>query len=596
MHEIDLILTLTAGLAVALVFGYVTHRIGLSPIVGYLLAGVAVGPHTPGFVADQPLAEQLAEIGVVLLMFGVGLQFHWKELLAVRRVAVPGALVQSAVATILGALVAHAFGWGWTAGIVFGMAISVASTVVLLRVLSDNHDLHTRTGHIAVGWLVVEDLFTVVMLVMLPAMFVDRAEPAHIALAVGLALVKVAALVVVTVVIGGRVIPWLLTRAALSHSRELFTLTVLVVALGVAVSAAKVFGVSMALGAFLGGMIVGRSEFSFRAASEALPMRDAFAVLFFVSIALLFDPAALLDAPGILCATLGIILLGKPAAALALTLICGYSLEVATGVAVALAQIGEFSFLLVFVARDLGVLDAIATNTIIAAAIISISLNPLLYRAIGPSLRWLEHSKALRRWRAARPIRALALSDTDDADSADARHRAVLVGYGPVGRTVARLLKENDVRTTVIDLNLPTVQALKREGVDAIYGDAGNREVLQAAAIDRAGSFVLSASNLPGANEVIRLAKQLNPKIRVLARAVYVNEIAALKSAGADVVFSGEGEVALAFTVAVLDDLGATRDQIDRERERVRRELFGRRTTPPPSESAAPEQTRPEAS
>ncbi|HTM54751.1 MAG TPA: cation:proton antiporter [Pirellulales bacterium] len=596
MHEIDLILTLTAGLAVALVFGYVTHRIGLSPIVGYLLAGVAVGPHTPGFVADQPLAEQLAEIGVVLLMFGVGLQFHWKELLAVRRVAVPGALVQSAVATILGALVAHAFGWGWTAGIVFGMAISVASTVVLLRVLSDNHDLHTRTGHIAVGWLVVEDLFTVVMLVMLPAMFVDRAEPAHIALAVGLALVKVAALVVVTVVIGGRVIPWLLTRAALSHSRELFTLTVLVVALGVAVSAAKVFGVSMALGAFLGGMIVGRSEFSFRAASEALPMRDAFAVLFFVSIGLLFDPAALLDAPGILCATLGIILLGKPAAALALTLICGYSLEVATGVAVALAQIGEFSFLLVFVARDLGVLDAIATNTIIAAAIISISLNPLLYRAIGPSLRWLEHSKALRRWRAARPIRALALSDTDDADSADARHRAVLVGYGPVGRTVARLLKENDVRTTVIDLNLPTVQALKREGVDAIYGDAGNREVLQAAAIDRAGSFVLSASNLPGANEVIRLAKQLNPKIRVLARAVYVNEIAALKSAGADVVFSGEGEVALAFTVAVLDDLGATRDQIDRERERVRRELFGRRTTPPPSESAAPEQTRPEAS
>lgn len=594
MHEIDLILTLTAGLAVALVFGYVTQRIGLSPIVGYLLAGVAVGPHTPGFVADQPLAEQLAEIGVVLLMFGVGLQFHWKELLAVRRVAVPGALVQSAVATILGALVAHAFGWGWTAGIVFGMAISVASTVVLLRVLSDNHDLHTRTGHIAVGWLVVEDLFTVVMLVLLPAMFADRAGPAQIGLALGLAIVKVAALVVVTVVIGGRVIPWLLTRAALSHSRELFTLTVLVVALGVAVGAAKVFGVSMALGAFLGGMIVGRSEFSFRAASEALPMRDAFAVLFFVSIGLLFDPAALLEAPGILCATLGIILLGKPAAALALTLICGYSLEVAVGVAVALAQIGEFSFLLASVARDMGVLDAIATNMLIAAAIISISLNPLLYRAIGPSLRWLEHSKALRRWRAARPIRSLALSETNDADVDDARHRAVLVGYGPVGRTVARLLKENDVRTTVIDLNLPTVQALKREGVDAIYGDAGNREVLQAAAIDRAGSFVLSASNIPGANEVIRLAKQLNPKIRVLARAVYVNEIAALKAAGAEVVFSGEGEVALAFTVAVLDDLGATRDQIDRERERVRRELFGRRTTP--SESAAPGQTRPEAS
>src|SRR3954453_9507719 len=243
--NLDLILTLTGSLAAALALGYVTQRLGLSPIVGYLLAGVAVGPHTPGFVADQHLAEQLAEIGVVLLMFGVGLQFHWKELLAVRRVAVPGALVQSAVATILGALVAHAFGWNWTAGIVFGMAISVASTVVLLRVLADNHDLHTRAGHIAVGWLVVEDLFTVVMLVLLPAVFGERAEPEQIAVALGMALLKVGALVVMTIVVGGRVIPWLLTRAALSRSRELFTLTVLVVALGVAVGAAKGFGVSM---------------------------------------------------------------------------------------------------------------------------------------------------------------------------------------------------------------------------------------------------------------------------------------------------------------------------------------------------------------
>jgi CPA2 family monovalent cation:H+ antiporter-2 len=596
MHQVDLILTLTAGLAVALVFGYITQRIGLSPIVGYLLAGVAVGPHTPGFVADQQLAEQLAEIGVVLLMFGVGLQFHWKELLAVRRVAVPGALVQSAVATILGALVGHTFGWDWTAGIVFGMAISVASTVVLLRVLADNHDLHTPSGHIAVGWLVVEDLFTVVMLVLLPALFGERAEPEHIAMAVGLALLKVGALVVMTIVVGGRVIPWLFTRAALSRSREIFTLTVLVVALGVAVGAAKGFGVSMALGAFLGGMIVGRSEFSFRAASEALPMRDAFAVLFFVSIGLLLDPAALLDAPGILCATLGIILLGKPAAALGLTLICGYSLEVATSVAVALAQIGEFSFLLASVARDMGVLDALATNTIIAAAIISISLNPLLYRAIGPSLRWLKKSKTIQRWRAARPTRSVTRSQADDLDSDDARHRAVLVGYGPVGRTVARLLQENDVRPTVIDLNLPAVQALKLQGIDAIYGDASNREVLQAAGLDRAASFILSASSLPRADEVIRLAKQINSNIRVFARAVYVNEIAALKSAGADIVFSGEGEVALAFTVAVLGDLGATPDQIDRERERVRRELFGRWNTNIPSQHAANTDNRPGAS
>ena len=298
MDHLDLILTLTSGLAAALLLGYVTHRMGLSPIVGYLLAGVVVGPNTPGFVANRELAEQLAEIGVILLMFGVGLHFHFKELLAVRRVAIPGAIGQSLVATLLGCLLAVAVGWGWSAGVVFGLAISVASTVVLLRVLADNNDLHTPTGHIAVGWLVVEDLFTVLVLVLLPVLFQPgAADPAGIGIALAWSVVKIVALIAFVFYVGGRAIPWLLNRVAATRSRELFTLTVLVMALGIAVGAAKLFGVSMALGAFLAGMVVGRSDFSSRAASEALPMRDAFAVLFFVSVGMLFDPAFLLTSP-----------------------------------------------------------------------------------------------------------------------------------------------------------------------------------------------------------------------------------------------------------------------------------------------------------
>src|SRR5918911_2444495 len=327
MHaHLDLILTITCGLAAALPLGYLTNRAGLSPIVGYLLAGIVVGPNTPGFVADRHLAEQLAEVGVILLMFGVGLHFHLDELLAVRRIAVPGAVVQSLAATALGAVMGWAFGWGWSAGLVYGMAVSVASTVVLIRVLADHNDLHTPTGHIAVGWLVVEDLFTVVVLVLLPALFGgEGAGPGGLPLALLLTALKIGALVALTFLLGGRLIPWLLGRVDETRTRELFTLTVLVVALGIAVGSAKLFGVSMALGAFLAGMVVGRSEFSLRAATEALPMRDAFAVLFFVSVGMLFDPAYLLEAPALVAATLAVILLGKPLAALGIVLLLGYA-------------------------------------------------------------------------------------------------------------------------------------------------------------------------------------------------------------------------------------------------------------------------------
>ncbi len=313
MHNLDLILTLTGGLGAAFLLGYLTQRLGLSPLVGYLVAGTLVGPYTPGFVANAEIAEQFAEVGVILLMFGVGLQFHVEELLAVGRVAIPGAIVQSAIATLLGAAIAVAFGWGWPAGIVFGMALAVASTVVLIRILADNRDLHTPTGHIAVGWLVVEDLFTVVALVLLPALFAPT--PSSLAFGLAMTAAKIAALVAFTIGIGNRVIPWMLDHVARTGSRELFTLTVLVLALGIAVGSATVFGVSMALGAFLAGLVVGRSDYSLRAASDALPMRDAFAVLFFVAVGMLLEPSYLIEAPGLILATLAVVLVGKPLAA-----------------------------------------------------------------------------------------------------------------------------------------------------------------------------------------------------------------------------------------------------------------------------------------
>src|SRR3954451_15008968 len=389
MHDLTLILTLTGGLTAALLFGYVTHRVGLSPIVGYLLAGIAVGPHTPGFVADTSLAEQMAEIGVVLLLFGVGLQFHLEELLAVRRVAVPGALLASLAATTLGTLLGRAFGWEWAAALVFGLALSVASTVVLTRVLADHRALHTRAGHVAVGWLVVEDLYTVLVLVLLPVVLGPREGGAgQLALAVGLAVLKIAALIAFTFLVGGRAIPWVLDRVARTGSRELFTLTVLVVVLGIAVGSAELFGASMALGAFLAGLVVGRSDFSLRAATDALPMRDAFAVLFFVSVGMLLDPRHLVAAPVQVVATLAFVLLWKPAAALTLLIVFRQPPRVALRVALALAQIGEFSFILATLGRQYGVLPDAAMHTLVAAAIDSITVNPLLYRLAGPLERW----------------------------------------------------------------------------------------------------------------------------------------------------------------------------------------------------------------
>ena len=567
MHSIDLILTLAGGLGAALVFGFATHRIGLSPIVGYLVAGLLVGPYTPGFVADRHMAEQLAEVGIILLMFGVGMQFHIEELVAVWRVAVPGAIAQSAVATGLGLLVAFAFGWTGTAGLVFGIGLSVASTVVLIRVLSDNRDLHTPAGHIAVGWLVVEDLLTVLVLVMMPAIFARGAESSSLTVSLALAMVKVAVLTALILVAGRRVVPWILTKIAATRSRELFTLAVLALALGISVASAQFFGVSMALGAFLAGLVVGRSEFSVRAASEALPMRDAFAVLFFVSVGMLLDPGFVMNAPVLILSALAVVLIGKPLVALVLVLLWGYPAGVALRIAVALAQIGEFSFIVAAVGTQLGLVSDDVRNTLIATAMVSIAVNPLLYRAVAPLERWVPQRRS-----AAERLAGVAVPPS--AADRDPRHRAVVIGYGPVGRTVARLLRQNDVTPTIVDLNLDTVRALREEGLPAIYGDAGHRDTLVNAGVPTAGAIILSVAGLAAAREVITMARELNPSILILARTAYIRELVTLKQAGATVVYSGEGEVALAFTETILARLGATPEQIDRERARVHDELL----------------------
>jgi CPA2 family monovalent cation:H+ antiporter-2 len=573
MHNIDLLLTLAAGFIGAVAFGYVTHRLGWSPIVGYLLAGILVGPHTPGFVADKHMADQLAEVGVILLMFGVGLHFHVKDLLAVRGVAIGGAICQSTFATLFGALTARLFGWEWSAGIVFGLALSVASTVVLTRVLSDNGQLQSRTGRIAIGWLVVEDIFTVFVLVLLPVIFgLSSANSGRLPLAFAVAALKLAAFVAFTLFAAGRMIPWLLNKIAETHSRELFTLGVLAVALGVAVSSTVLFGVSMALGAFLAGMVVGQSEFSARAGADALPMRDAFAVMFFLSVGMLFDPRQALTSPALIAATLGVVFIVKPLAALSIVALLGYSSRIGLGVAMALAQIGEFSFLLGALGIQVGALPREAMNPLVAAAIISIMLNPVLYRLLGRSEAvlarhprlWRLLNRTAARQMAARPKRAESVSP----------HRAVVVGFGPIGRTVTRLLSERGIEPTIIEMNIDTHNALRAGGYRSVYGDANQREVLEQAGVAAAASLILSSSGAAESAEGIRVARQINPRLLILTRVDYLGQAEAFRKSGADEVFAGEGEVALAMTGSILRKLGATPDQLDEERARIRAELF----------------------
>lgn len=575
MHEMNIVLTITVALAVGLIFGYITNLLKWSPIVGYLLAGIVIGPFTPGFTADQDVAHQLAEIGVMLLMFGVGLHFHIEHLWQVRLIAIPGAVIQVAVATLLGAGTAHLFGWGWDAGLLFGLSLSVASTVVLTRVLLDNRQLHTWTGRVAIGWLVVEDLFTVLVLVVLPALFAGKGQGVSLASELGFLAVKILALVAAVFVLGQKFIPWIFAKAAKSSSQELFTLTVLVTALGVAVSSAILFDVSMALGAFLAGMVVGKSEFSLRAASEVLPLRDAFAVLFFVSIGMLLDPQVLLAHAPLIGVTLAVVVVGKTIGALAIVLLLGYPLKVALGVSVALAQIGEFSFILASLGKQLGILDELALNVLVATAIVSISLNPLLFRFVTSTTCWIEEAPWLSRLLSSKLRERLSFAAArNEVSSHDKRDHAIVVGYGPIGKAVTRLLDENGIQVTIIELNLETTRKLKATGRSVVYGDAIRRETLTRAKAANARVLILSASNISSAQEIVRQAKSLNDKIRIFAITAYAGELRAMRQVGCDAVFSGESEVALALIGEVLNSLGATSEQIERERARFRKEVI----------------------
>ena len=576
MHDTALILTLTAALSAGLVFGYAAHMLRLSPIIGYLFAGVVLGPFTPGYVADQHLAEQLAEVGVMLLMFGVGLHFHFEDLLAVRKVAIPGAIAQIFAATVLGVLVAILFGWGWEAGLIYGLALSVASTVVLTRVLVDNRQLHTQAGRISVGWLVVEDLFTVIVLVLLPILFAPdaavsaNAPGASLGVAFAILALKLCGLVAVTWLLGQRGIPWIFTRAARTSSQELFTLTVLVTALGIAVLSATVFGVSMALGAFLAGMVVGKSEFSLRAASEVLPLRDAFAVLFFVSVGMLLDPSIFVHNLPLVLATVAVVLVGKTLAAFVLVILFGYPVRIALPVSVALAQIGEFSFILASLGKHLHLLSDLAMNALVATAIISITLNPILFRCIPRIESWMQRRPWIAKLLAPRSIGGVDEAQIGGPSSGE---RAVIVGHGPIGTKVRTLLKANGIDSSIVELNLDTVRKLQAEGITAVYGDAAKAETLEGAGIRDALTLILTSSSISTPEEIVRQAKQLNPTINIIARTAYAHEVGQLKNAGCEAVVSGEGEVAIALIEVVLRKLGATPEQIVRERRRVREEL-----------------------
>jgi len=558
-HSVNLIHTIAAALGLALALGFVATRLRLPALVGYLLAGVVIGPFTPGFVADVGMASQLAEIGVMLLMFGVGLHFSLGDLLAVRKIAVPGAVVQIMVATLMGMGLAYWWGWGLGGALVFGLSLSVASTVVLLRALETLGILDTYTGRIAVGWLVVEDLVMVLVLVLLPPLAgvlggtgADAsADASGLLKTLGLTLLQVGGFVVLMLVVGRRVFPWVLWQVARTGSRELFTLCVVAAAVGIAFGSAALFGVSFALGAFFAGMVMRESEFSHRAAQESLPLRDAFAVLFFVSVGMLFNPAVLWDRPLQVLAVVAIIMIGKTLAAAALVLSFRYPLNTALTVSASLAQIGEFSFILVGLGASLGLLPAEGTSLVLAGALISMALNPMLFHAIAPLQGWLRTRSALARRLEERDDPLAELPMTTHAKFL--AHQVVLVGYGKVGRRLAAALAANDVPFVVAEQNRELVEALRAKGIAAVFGDAVEPAVLIQAHIARAAMLVIATPDTLKVRQMIATAKLLNPMIETVIRSHSEQEARLLEEENGSTVFLAEEALAQAMVRHVID-------------------------------------------
>ncbi len=553
-----LITTMAAALGLALVLGMAAVKLRLPALVGYLLAGVAIGPFTPGYVADVDIATQLAEIGVMLLMFGVGLHFSWSDLLSVRKVALPGALVQMTAATALGWALGQAWGWTHLASIIFGLSLSVASTVVLLRALEAQSLVTTHNGKVAIGWLVVEDLAMVLVLVLLPSLVGawhgptaqegDAARPMGVVL--GQTLLAVGAFLGLMLLGGKRLLPWALWQVSKTGSRELFTLCVMAVAVGIAYGSAALFGVSVALGAFFAGLVLRESEFSARAAEESLPFRDAFAVLFFVSVGMLFDPEVLVTDPWRVLATALVIMVGKSIAAFAVVLILGQPLNAALTISASLAQIGEFSFILATLGISLGVMPEEARSLIVAGALISIALNPLLFSLIEPLRQRILKGSAWARAAEARTDHLSALPDST-ARRYLAQH-VVLVGCGRVGSALALQLREKDIPFVVVDSDRERVEALRVQGLQAVAGDAREALTLVQAHVAQAGMLIVCASDSTDVRPMLVTARTLNPGIQTIVRAPNGEEAELLRSEGADVALHPHGTLAHALLEVAL--------------------------------------------
>jgi monovalent cation:H+ antiporter-2, CPA2 family len=527
-HEINLISTIAVGLGLAMVFGFLAVKAKIPPLVGYLLAGIVVGPHTPGFVADTKLALQLAEIGVMLLMFGVGLHFSLKDLMSVKHIAIPGAVVQMMVATLLGMGMAHLWGWSFGAGLVFGISLSVASTVVLLKALEGRGQLESMNGRIAVGWLVMEDLAMVIVLVMLPplAFLLGGTAPnipvtaagdvSNVWSVLGLTLAKVAAFVALMLLVGRKLFPKILWMVASTGSRELFTLCVIAAALGIAFGAAALFGVSFALGAFFAGMVLRESPLSHRAAEESLPLRDAFAVLFFVSVGMLFDWRVLIEEPLKVLGVVAIIMIGKTLAAIALVLIFRYPLNTALTVGVSLAQIGEFSFILIGLGVVLNIVPETGQSLVLAGALISIALNAALFAAIEPAQRWIRARSFLARKleRSTDPLAALPL----ETPRSHLEGHVILVGCGRVGRRVLDRMKAANLHVIVVEQQRERVEALREEGVHAVTGDAADPVALAQAHVAHAAALVIATPDTSQVRMMVDTARTLNPSIDISIR------------------------------------------------------------------------------
>ncbi|WP_085903043.1 YbaL family putative K(+) efflux transporter [Yersinia enterocolitica] len=538
-HSTPLITTIVGGLVLAFLLGSLAHRLRISPLVGYLAAGVLAGPFTPGFVADTSLAPELAEIGVILLMFGVGLHFSLKDLLAVKAIAIPGAVAQIAVATLLGMGLSHLLGWDLMTGFVFGLCLSTASTVVLLRALEERQLIDSQRGQIAIGWLIVEDLAMVLTLVLLPAfagvMGNETTSLSQLFTELAITIGKVIAFITLMIVVGRRLVPWILAKTASTGSRELFTLAVLVLALGIAYGAVGLFDVSFALGAFFAGMVLNESELSHRAAQDTLPLRDAFAVLFFVSVGMLFDPMILLREPLAVLASLAIIIFGKSAAAFILVRMFGHSKRTALTISVSLAQIGEFAFILAGLGISLGLMSEHGRNLVLAGAILSIMLNPLLFTLLD---RYLAKNETME---------DLILEEAVEEEKqipVDLCNHALLVGYGLVGSLLGAKLHAEGIPLVVIENSRPRVEALREQGINAVLGNAASADIMSLARLDCARWLLLTIPNGYEAGEIVASARIKRPDLEIIARAHYDDEVVYISDRGANQVVMGEREIA----------------------------------------------------